>query len=399
MRILYVVHNVPPYEHTGTPLVAMQYAELALRAGHVAGIAFAANPASGPEPTLREDGLHLFPIRGSRSMAKLRGFRPDIIHIVDRIYLPASLPRFVKSIGVPVIRHICNMEDVCAFISPIEFYADGHPCKGPLTVGQCSKCAAQRKSGWAEWHQLRHSVKVRARWTTFRRHLRDLYSELVFMCDSTRSYFESIFDLGDVRRSVITHGIVPPRSNPPLPERLRDGAIRFVFLGPCVERKGWNAIAASFERLLLESERIRLIVYGGDAAASARLFQSPRAELRGSFPANELDAVLTSADVGLVPSTFETFCRACYEMLGRGIPVIGSDAFGIRDIVEHRRNGLQIGWPTAEAVEHAVRLLLDQPDLLERLKAGARETAIVSADDEFRRLVALYESHLAAGRS
>jgi glycosyltransferase involved in cell wall biosynthesis len=218
------------------------------------------------------------------------------------------------------------------------------------------------------------------------------------LCDSTRQYFESIFDLGDIRRSVIAHGVERRGLNFHVAARSRDAPIRFAFLGPCVDRNNWDAIEACFRRILQKAaERIRLTVYG-DTSATTRLAGLPGVNLNDNFPTKELNAVLGSCDVGLVSSRFETFCRECYEMLARGIPVIGSDAFGIRDVLAHRRNGLQIGWPTADALETAVRLVLDEDGLLETLNAGAANTAITSPDEEFSKLLTLYKSHLESKR-
>ena len=69
MKILYLVHNYPPYEYTGTPLLASQYANLALNVGAKVAVAFGASPASGLDSIVQRDGINLFPIAGSQSVA------------------------------------------------------------------------------------------------------------------------------------------------------------------------------------------------------------------------------------------------------------------------------------------------------------------------------------------
>jgi glycosyltransferase involved in cell wall biosynthesis len=424
MRILYVVHNVPPYEYTGAPLVVMQYATQAQRIGAAVGAVFAASEESGSKPFVRADGLHLFPVSSppdqlwapgwtldeyaaplveTSDVAALKAFAPDVVHIITWVNLPAAVLAAIRALGVPVIRTVCNGEDFCGFIVPIRFHPSGTACQAPLTAEQCAQCLTRglprpesNTPPDMDALEREYLAKVTAKWGALRLHLHEVYSELVFLCRAYQQYFESVVDVGDIARSTVDHGTTRPILIPSTTAKNPGDPIRFVFLGPCIHEKGWDAVEGCFARLLPEAAgRLTLTVFGSTSASRTRLAGLPGIELRDRYAYDDLDEILHDCDVGLVPTKFDTFNRVCREMLIRGVPVIASDAVGMRDAVVHRRNGLQIGQPTAHSLYDAVRLVLDEDGLLDTLRAGARATDITSAEDEFAQLLALYRRHMA----
>jgi len=433
MRILYVVHAIPPLDFSGTPLIAHQYAAVAARSGNEVAIAFA-RPSGGqaiPPP----DGVQLLPLaaaperpwtltafstppkRDEATLTPLRQFHPDVVHVVDWVNLPSSLLAALKALKVPVVRQVWNCEDVCAFIEPIRFNPDYRLCRGPFGPEQCGECLVRRlgtiranldapiDQAIAKLTEARAAMKadfttkVTAKRRAFAGHLKDSYDALVFPCASFARYFAAIADLGSIPQRVIEHGIPPPDPRPSPPPRPAGTPLRCVFLGPCNGRKGWDLVERCFTRLLPEfAGRLTLKVAGGRAlAATTPLANLPGIELLDPFPSSSLAAVLADCDLGLVPSPFETFSRVCREMLAHGLPVIGSDAFGIPDAVVDGVNGLLIGEPSVDGLTAAVRRLLGDDSLRANLAAGADATPLRSPEAEFAELSELYRS-LMTGR-
>jgi glycosyltransferase involved in cell wall biosynthesis len=60
------------------------------------------------------------------------------------------------------------------------------------------------------------------------------------------------------------------------------------------------------------------------------------------------------------------------EAFAAGIPVLGSDLGGIAELVEHEVDGLLVEPASPEAWGGALRRVLDDPDLLTRLRRGVR---------------------------
>ncbi len=124
------------------------------------------------------------------------------------------------------------------------------------------------------------------------------------------------------------------------------------------------------------------------------LARNPNVTWHGAYRPDELPALLSGIDIGLSTSRFETFHRVTREYLLSGVPVIGSMAFGIPEVVHPGRNGLLFDHAEPGSLLRAVKACLDDPDLVPRLTAGARTTEIKSVANEIDQMVALYEDCL-----
>jgi glycosyltransferase involved in cell wall biosynthesis len=94
-------------------------------------------------------------------------------------------------------------------------------------------------------------------------------------------------------------------------------------------------------------------------------------------------AELDAATCLLLPSRSEGLPRIVVEALCRGRPVVASRGGGIPDIVEDGRNGLLAD--DVDGLAAALRRVLTEPELAERLSRGARESADVwiASPEEF----------------
>jgi len=81
-------------------------------------------------------------------------------------------------------------------------------------------------------------------------------------------------------------------------------------------------------------------------------------------------AVLKDATVFALPSRYENFANVAAEAMAYGVPVIVSDACGIRSLVENRA-GLVVA-PEAEPLTQALREMLTNRALYAKLRDGCR---------------------------
>jgi glycosyltransferase involved in cell wall biosynthesis len=95
----------------------------------------------------------------------------------------------------------------------------------------------------------------------------------------------------------------------------------------------------------------------------------------GNIPNHELPMYLNKASAFILPSHIEHHPKALLEAMACGLPVIGTEVYGIRELIEHRQTGYSCHTST-EALRKAIVEVMADPDLRLRLGQNAREFAV-----------------------
>jgi len=434
-RLLYLVHGLPPEEHTGTPLVAYGYAEALAARGFAVTVAYPSSKRTSwdltPERWAQEEFDRVavphasyggdWPISAASDngattpeadrafVALLRLVNPDVVHVVDNVHLPLSWPELAHARGLPVVRTVSCAEDLCGLIAPVSPRSgSGGYCQAPITSYGCARCiearAASRGVALGDPHpdlvdQLR---RKRARSVT---QYRRVFDRVLFATAGFRHYFEATLPLEPAKVRVIKTGMdLSPwgdrtKSGPtPLPSAEPGHPVTFCLAAVAAPAKGFDAVTDTFTSPgLLARDDYRLVLLGGgdERLVAPLLAANANVSWHGTYRSEDLPHLLAGMDVGLSTSYFETFHRVTREYLLSGRPVIGSRAFGVPDIVRPGRNGLLFDHRDPGSLTRAVTSLLDDRRLLDCLAAGARATVIRSTDDEADELAALYGEVLA----
>ncbi len=170
-----------------------------------------------------------------------------------------------------------------------------------------------------------------------------------------------------------------------------------LFLSRLLPRKGADILIEAFASCCPDSGRLVIAGPEGERGYRGLLEQRAResgVESRVTFtgPVYDADkrALLADSDVFALPSTYENFANAPAEAVACGIPVIITNACGIRNLVDGRA-GLVIP-PEKRALTDSLRTLLQDTQLYARLKAGCRE---VAAELNWSRLIEKMEGYYA----
>ena len=438
-RILYLAHSLPPEEYTGTPLTTHGYARsMAARGWDVTVVSPSANAVSWTAAPFRREGeaftcieVPRTPHLGARWSIEaptddaggwsqgaaafrriLREQAPDLVHVVNNVHLPLDVPEMAKAEGVPVVRTVTCAEDLCGLVAPVSPRSGpaGY-CSAPLTPEQCARCVEEALAepgaapdGEAHRELVAHLVRKRARAAA---QYHRVFDRVIFPSHAFRRYFEQTLPLDPARVRVVEMGLDlgpwPPAAGVPEGGRRprADGEPVVLCLAGAWDpvKVGAGLVEAFTTGPLAERSDYRLVCLGaGHRHLVDPLLANPNVELRGAYRPEDLPAVLADVDVGLAPSNFETFHRVTREYLLAGLPVIGSRAFGILDIIRDGVNGLLFDRAEPGALAHAVTRLLDDRALLDHLTQGAAATRVRSLEDEAEELAALYDDLLAQMR-
>jgi glycosyltransferase involved in cell wall biosynthesis len=96
-----------------------------------------------------------------------------------------------------------------------------------------------------------------------------------------------------------------------------------------------------------------------------------RIDFAGPFAREEVGNVLSGMDVLVVPSRwYENGPGVIFEAFAAGIPVVATNLGGMSEFVRHERDGLLFGLEDHGGLARQLRRLVEEPGLLERLRAG-----------------------------
>ncbi|WP_280249507.1 glycosyltransferase family 4 protein [Nocardia abscessus] len=121
---------------------------------------------------------------------------------------------------------------------------------------------------------------------------------------------------------------------------------------------------------------IQLVIVG-DGPERRRLARlMPTAVFTGELGGDELARAYASLDVMVHAGEHETFCQGVQEALAAGIPVIGPDAGGPRDLIAHCRNGYLLPVDRFEELLPSAIGGLHDPQLRARFAGAARKSVL-----------------------
>ena len=178
--------------------------------------------------------------------------------------------------------------------------------------------------------------------------------------------------------TVVANGVSAPESGVDPASQPRAGAgLALVFVGRLVAHKRVDRL---LEALVLTDPSVVLDVVGdgperdGLVARAAALGVGPRVRFTGTLDHPDVMRRLSAADALVSATTYEGLPHVVIEALAAGTPVVSTPAGGVVEAIVEGVNGLLVDPPSPEAFAHHFERLRLDPQLRERLSAGARES-------------------------
>ena len=105
---------------------------------------------------------------------------------------------------------------------------------------------------------------------------------------------------------------------------------------------------------------------------------------------NEIKSVLSWADIGILPSLFETYGTIIREYLSFNVIPVVSNFFGANDIIKNNENGIILEKNCFEDLVFSVEKILNNKEFTNKLRKNIFETKIISEDEEFDKINEIY---------
>ena len=155
-----------------------------------------------------------------------------------------------------------------------------------------------------------------------------------------------------------------------------NGEVRLLYVGRISREKDLDLLAAAYRRLRDEGLPVQLFVVGHGPYSETFAKSLPEAFFTGYLTGSELATAYASADIFVFPSTTDTFGNVILEAQACGMPVVVSDSGGPKELVEDKANGLITKSRDLEDLTSAIRALVTNPALRERMGKSARDSVI-----------------------
>jgi glycosyltransferase involved in cell wall biosynthesis len=201
-----------------------------------------------------------------------------------------------------------------------------------------------------------------------------LYGRTPFVADSASTRDDLVARGVAGERIRVIHLGTRPR--PPRAQPLPPG-LRVAYLGRLVPYKRVDVLLRAAARLVPRFPELELAVIGRGPEQprlerlAARLGLASRTRFAGFASDAERDALLAGARVCVCPSRKEGFGLTVIEANALGVPVVATDAPGLRDSVRDGETGFLAPDGDAEAFADRIGRVLGDPALAARLSEGA----------------------------
>jgi glycosyltransferase involved in cell wall biosynthesis len=298
----------------------------------------------------------LFPRRGLGQ--KLARFQPDIVHLADPMMLGMAGIYWAQHMSVPL---------VAAYHTNLADYAATY------------RLGILRPTIW--------------------RYRRFLHSQCAATLCPSPSTARMLGARGFERVHIWPRGVdselfTPARRSESRRQALGadDNTAMLLYVGRLSHEKNIRVLAEAYRAVARTG--VHLVVVG-DGPGRADLEAAVRGlpvTFTGYLQGEALADVYASADLFLFPSTTETFGQVVQEAMASGLPVVGCDAEGVCDLIQHGVTGLLTRPKDAADFAAATRLLLDDPGRRAEMSRAARAWAETRSWAEVMdNLLALYE--------
>jgi len=150
-----------------------------------------------------------------------------------------------------------------------------------------------------------------------------------------------------------------------------NGEVRLLYVGRISREKDLDLLADAYRRLRKEGLPVQLFVVGHGPYSEALAKSLPGAFFTGYLRGTELATAYASADIFVFPSTTDTFGNVILEAQASGLPVVVSDSGGPKELVADKANGLITRSHDVEDLTRAIRTLVTNRALRERMANSA----------------------------
>ncbi|MBX2944892.1 MAG: glycosyltransferase family 4 protein [Cyclobacteriaceae bacterium] len=184
----------------------------------------------------------------------------------------------------------------------------------------------------------------------------------------------------------------------PCKTNYESGTIRILTVADLVWKKNLITALISFHQLHRQFTNLEYWIIGDGPLKEALLFMrselklDDKVKLTGILPHAQVMQHMAFCDIFLMPSLQEGFCNAVIEAQAAGLPVVVTDADGLGENIAPGETGLLVSRWDQPALVEALRLLIMDNELRQRMgKQGVKRAAtLYDIQNQLEKFEAIY---------
>lgn len=288
----------------------------------------------------------------------LSDFKPDIIHLMTEFNMGLTGLHYGKKNNIPTISSYCTN---------LSQYTDYY------------KLDFLKQSIWdyMKWFHNQNSITL---------------------CPSHEA--QKLLEQHDIRNTeIFSRGIDMQKFHPGYRnDSLRrvlgiEDKIAFLYVGRVSIEKDLDILCDSYKAVKENyKDKITLILTGdGPHLEKCKAILPADTIFTGFKKGKELSELYASADIFVCPSSTETFGNVALEAMASGLPVVGADAGGLKEIITHRKNGLKFKTRDRRGLADCMIELIENKSLGDFLsRNGINYSKTRSWDEIISKLICIY---------
>ena len=422
MKIVFGVHHFPPRYTGGAEWQTFRTARDLQARGHTVRVVCVEHVDRGPASGVAwlDDLYEGVPVRrlsfngraapdprafeyrnpwiGDHLRAWLAEERPDLFHLVSGYLLTGEALHAAHELAIPSVVTLTDFWFLCPRISLLQ--SNGRVSRLPIDPAQCARCLGEERSVFrrlgrllpgpmaAYWRLRRDLVgHIETRLGYLRRAL-NLAGKIISVSQFVRNlHIEA--GVAPVRIVFLRQGLDLGHLTPEALAKTPSDQLRVGYIGQIAELKGVHVLLEAARQIA--DPRLAVRVYGNAGRfpgytdrLRAIIGADPRLQFAGEYRgAAELTRVLRDLDVIVVPSLwYENSPSVILEAFAHRTPAVVSDFGGMAELVRHEQDGLRFALGDAASLAGQLQRLLDEPDLLPRLRAGIGPVKTVAEETD-----------------
>jgi teichuronic acid biosynthesis glycosyltransferase TuaC len=203
-------------------------------------------------------------------------------------------------------------------------------------------------------------------------------SRIIAVSNYVRRTILEIYPDLEMEKVVVVHGGVDPDRHL-CAQRIKADSQTILSVGALIPLKGHCYTITAMKKVLTRFPTCKLMIVGKGQEKEKLLNQVKETRLQDSvifvdvLPQDHLFALMTKADIFVLPSWAEGLGLVYLEAMARGLPVIGCRGQGVEDIVSHGETGLLMTPKDPEELADLILNLLKDENERSRIGNAGRE--------------------------